>query len=111
MSVAGLALTAAKGEAVTYNATHQTSASDTTAVNITGWTIAVTARDETKAVVLTKAASVVSGAAGTYTWSVTKADTSLQAKSYNLDIQRTDSGSEKLMGLGTWTILQEVLYP
>lgn len=110
MAAANLAITAARGEAVTYTCTHQTSGASTTPIDITGWTIKVTARDESGAVVITKTATITSGPSGTYTFPVTHADTSIQPKAYALDIQRVDSGSERLMGLGTWTILREVLY-
>lgn len=110
MPAATIAISAAKGEAVTYPCTHVTSASSSTPIDISGWTIKVTARDSNGTVVLNKTASVTSGPAGTYSFAVTTADTKLTPYAYPLDIQRTDSGSEKLMGLGKWTITGDVLY-
>lgn len=110
MPAATIAISAAKGEAVTYPCTHVTSGSSSTPIDITGWTIKVTARDQSGTVVLNKTASITSGVAGTYSFSVTHADTTLTPFAYPLDIQRTDSGSEKLMGFGKWTITGEVLY-
>ena len=106
--VALITLSVARGSAKTYNGTHVTSGTDSTPVNITGWTILVTARDENARVVWQKTASVVSGAAGTYTWPLTASDTTISAKPYTEDIWRTDSGSETLMALGTHTITSEV---
>lgn len=107
--VATLNISVARGSAKTYNFTHQTSGSNTAAVNITGWTITVTVRNADGSLLFTKTASVVSGAAGTYTWSVTKANTNVTPTSYPMDIWRTDSGSETLMGVGQFTITPEVL--
>lgn len=111
MAAASISLFAARGEAVTYTCTHQTSAGTTTAIDISGWTITATARDETGAAVLSKTGTVTSGVNGTYTIAVTHADSLLVPRAYRFDIWRTDSGSEKLMGVGTWTITGEVLYP
>lgn len=107
--VARLNLITAKGEARTYSGTHQTSATDTTPIDITGWTIKVTAKDEGGRVVLNKTATIVNGATGSYQFSVTHADTLVTPSAYRVDIQRT-SGAETLMGLGTWTVTPEVLY-
>lgn len=110
MPVATGTLTATKGEAVTYNCTHVTSASDLTPINITGWTIRVTGRDRDGTVILTKTPSVISGAAGTYSFAVTHADTLIPVVLYALDIWRIDSGSEKPMWVGGWQITPEVIY-
>lgn len=107
-SVARIQLECARGEARTFAGTHQTSGSDTTAINITGWTLVVTVRDENKAVMFTKSGTIVSGAAGTYTWPVTAANTLISPKPYSLDIWRTDAGSETLMAVGTLTVNDEV---
>lgn len=108
--VAPLAISIGRGQDRTYSCTHQTSGSDATAINITGWTISATAKDDSGTVVLSKAGTVTNGAAGTYTWAVTASDTLLTPAAYRLDIYRTDSGSRTLMGLGTWTVTSEVKY-
>jgi hypothetical protein len=110
-NVARPALTAVRGEDRTYACTHQNSGSDSTPVNISGWTITVTAKVKPEGTaVLTKTGTVVSGSAGTYSWSVTHADTLINPQEYQLDIWRVDSGARTLMALGTWTVLSEVLY-
>lgn len=111
MAAASIALSCAKGEAVTFPLTHVTSGTDSTPINITGWTIKAMGRDEAGNVIFDKTATVVSGAAGTYSLSFTHAETTVyQAKSIDVDIWRTDSGSERLMGLGKFTIGQDVRY-
>ncbi len=106
--VAPLSITVTRGEARTFNYTHQTSGTDSTPINIAGWTIVFTARDQTNTVVLTKSITVSSGPAGTYTWGVTATDTTRDPTSYTCDIWRTDSGSETIMGLGTMVISADV---
>lgn len=110
MAAAPLNLTIAKGEAVTFTCTHQTSAADTTAIDISGWTIVVTIEDEAGTTLITKAATVTSGPSGTYTFSVSHADTLVEPAVYPVDIWRTDSGSETLMGYGKFRVTREVLY-
>lgn len=110
MAAAAIGLRCARGEAVTFPLTHQTSESNTTPKDITGWTIAGTAKDENGNIVFSLAGAVVSGPAGTYTLSVTHAQTLVEPKSYRLDVWRTDGSSETLMGIGTITIDQNVLY-
>lgn len=107
-SVARIALECSRGEARTFAGTHQTSGSDTTAINITGWTISITVRDEGKITMFTKSGTVTSGPAGTYTFAVTATNTTISAKPYSIDIWRVDSGSETLMAVGTLTISDEV---
>jgi len=111
MAAARVDISCARGENVSFPFVHVTSGTDSTAVNITGWTITATARDEAGRAVLSKTCSVTSGAAGTYTMAVTHAQTLLSAKPYTFDIWRTDSGSEKLMAYGTFTITPDALYP
>lgn len=107
-TVAPLALVVTRGEDRTFNGTHVTSATDSTAVNISGWTMKFTAKDARGRVVLTKTPSVVSGAAGTYTFAVTASDTTINPGQYACDLWRTDSGNATIMGLGTLTINGEV---
>jgi hypothetical protein len=111
MASAQLALACGKGETVTFNGTHQTSASNTTAIDITGWTIKMTVRDDSGTIVLQKTASITSGAAGTYALACTHAETLLPIRVYDADIWRTDTASEKLLANGTFAVTDEVLYP
>jgi len=106
-TVARIALECARGEARTFSGTHQTSGSDTTAINISGWTISITCRDTTGAVMFTKSGSIISGAAGTYSFAVTATNTTISPSAYQIDIWRTDSGSETLMAVGSLNITQE----
>ena len=109
--VALLNLSTARGEARTYNGTHQVSATDSTPVNITSWTIKVQAKDFNGNVVLDKTATVTSGPSGTYSFAVTHADTATVGPgNYNMDIYRTDSGSETLMCYGAWNVTPDVRY-
>lgn len=110
MAAAPLNLSAAKGEAVTFTCTHEVSGSDPTVVDISGWTITVTAKDDSGTTVLGKSATVTSGPLGTYTFSVSHADMLLEPAVYSVDIWRTDSGSETLMGYGKFRVTREVLY-
>jgi hypothetical protein len=106
-------LTVYKGETVTQPFAHVVE-DTTTPVNITGWTIAFTLRYRATdvAALLTVSGQIVSGPAGTYTVSLTHAQTvGLAAGVYAYDIQRTDVGSEAVMSIGRFTVTQEVLYP
>lgn len=104
---AQLALTAYLGEDRLFTCTHETSGTDTTVKTITGWTITVTIKKG--ATTVTKSGTVTSGTAGTYTFPVASADTvSLGVGVASIDIQRTDSGSVTLMGIGDFSIIQEV---
>jgi hypothetical protein len=106
-------LTIYKGEAVIQPFTHVLEGT-TTPVNITGWTITFTLKRKSTdtAALLTVTGAVVSGSAGTYTISLTHAQTAaLYAGTYTYDIQRTDAGSEAVISIGTFTVSQEVLYP
>lgn len=110
MASAAVNLSAGRGEAVTFNGTHQTSATNATAVDITNWTIKVMAKDNVGNTVLDKTASVTSGPSGTYSFAVAKADTLLTPATYYFDVWRTDSGNEKLMGYGSFTITPDVRF-
>lgn len=106
--VAQLALTAALGEDRTFAGTHQTSSTDTTAVNITGWTIVVTVKSPS-AVTVTLSGTVTLGTAGTYTWTITAANTvTLGVGVSRIDVWRTDAGAATLMAIGDFNITQEV---
>jgi len=106
--VAQLTLEAALGETRQFSGTHQTSSTDTTPIDITGWTLTVTIKNPIGTTV-TLAGTVVSGTAGTYRWTITAANTvTLGVNDSKIDVWRTDVGSETLMGLGTFSITQEV---
>lgn len=105
---AQIAATAYLGETRTFAWTHQTSETDTTAVNITGWTIIVTLKNVSLTTV-TISGTVTLGTAGTYTWIITAANTvTLGVGDCKVDVWRTNSGSETLMAIGTFAIVQEV---
>ena len=110
MAQAAIALACSRGEDVTFPLTHQTSATDSTAVNITGWTISAKVRNERNDVIFTIAGTIVSGVAGTYTIAFTSAQLLIEPKSYKLDVWRTHSGSAKPMGVGTLTVTPNVRF-
>lgn len=104
--VATVHLQAAKGEARTYVGTHYVSGLATaTAADITGWTIVLTVRRTTTGqILLQKQASLLSPTMGTYQFVVNATETRHAIGAYPLDIWRTDPGSERQIGYGTWTI-------
>ena len=105
MDVAPISLQAARGEARTYLGTHQTSATNTTPVDITGWTIVLTVRRDTNGpVVLTKTATLLSPLLGTYQIVASATDTNLQPGVYPADLWRTDANSQRQIGYGTFTV-------
>ena len=81
-------------------------------VNITGWQIVFTLRraptDST--VLATINAQITNGVGGVFTVAMDHAKTNIGAGVYAYDVQRTDPGSDKVLSIGTFTILQEVLY-
>lgn len=97
-----------RGEAKTFTGTHQTSATNTAAINITGWTIVFTARLNDGRVLFSKACSIVVAGSGTYSFSLTGSDTTITPGNYNADVWRTDSGSETIMAQGILTINADV---
>ncbi len=105
--VAQLTLTAALGEDRTFAGTHQTSSTDDTPIDITGWTITVTIKKG--ATTITKSGTVTSGTDGEYSWTLAAADTvSLAVGDGAIDVWRTNAGAATLMGIGTFSILQDV---
>jgi hypothetical protein len=106
-------ITIYKGESIVQPFTHVIEGT-TTPVNITGWTITFTLKRKATdtSALLTATAQIVSGSAGTYTISLTHAQTAaLYAGTYAYDIQRTDTGSEAVISIGIFSVSQEVLYP
>lgn len=97
-----------RGEAKTFTGTHVTSASNTTPINITGWTMVFTARVADNRVLFSKTISIVIAGSGTYSFSLTASDTTVTPGNYTADIWRTDSGSETIMAQGILTINSDV---
>lgn len=85
--------------------------------DITGWGIQFTLKKRQKDVATLVVKTVGSGVAiplgtdGKFRLSLSSADTTLPAKDYYYDIQRTDFGSHVVLSVGTFTILQEVKVP
>lgn len=110
--VAQLDLTCALGEDRTFAGTHYDSDPDTetdaAVVNITGWTITVTIKNVALTTV-TISATVTLGTAGTYTWTLSAAQSvTLGAGVSRMDVWRTNAGAATLMGIGDFNITQEV---
>lgn len=83
-------------------------------VDISTWSIVFTMRrnQEDAAVVLQKNCSIADGPNGVFNLTLAKADTdTLAAGTYFYDVQRTNVGSEDVLSIGTFTILQEVRIP
>lgn len=110
MPGAAMSFVVAKGEAVTFTGTHQKSAIDATPVDISGWGILVTVKDRLGATIFSKPGDVTNGPLGQYSWSVVHADTNIVAASYDVDIWRTDAGSEREMDIGVFSVVGDVLY-
>ena len=102
--------TVGKGEEVTFAGVHETSESDDTPVDISGWTITITVKTRAGVAVFTKTGTVVLGSAGTYTWAVAYADTYIASGVYDIDIWRTDVGGRREMAIGRFEITKDVLY-
>lgn len=111
MASAQLQFACARGEALQVNCTHVTSATDSTPVNIAGWTIVMTARDDNGNIFINETGVVDVGPSGTYHFTLTHAETMRPRKSYKFDIWRTDTSSEKIMGVGFFTVSDEVYWP
>lgn len=97
-----------RGEAVSLTFTM------TPTTDITGWTITLTIRVNANdaAVVLTKTpASLVTPAAGIFSFNLSSAETKILLGTYAYDIQRVDAASEATLSIGTLIVRQEVLYP
>jgi hypothetical protein len=102
----------ARGEDVTFPVTHTVSQDDPTPVDITGWTIGVQARNGVGVLLLDVAGSIVSGPAGTYSWSITNAISSVIPPGlYPLEIWRTNVGARRAMMMGALRIGKDVRYP
>lgn len=83
--------------------------------DITGWTtIKLTIRDlpTSSTVLLQKTATIVTPLTGIFTFSLSHAETlALGIGTFFYDVQRADAGSEALLSMGAFNVVQEVLYP
>ena len=85
----------------------------TPTTDITGWTLTFSlkpnASDPTAS--LTIAGAITNAAAGTFTITISHAQTGgLASGTYAYDVQRTNSGSETVLSIGVITVNQEVLF-
>lgn len=110
MAAAFLEWSCGKGEAVTFPAYVTVSRKDLTRVDITGWTITVTVYNADGSVLFTKTATPTNALTGDYAWTVTHADTNVAAGVRPVDVWRTDSGSERELGSGTFVIIPDGRY-
>lgn len=82
--------------------------------DITGWNIQLTvkkkATDPDADQILNIPASITDAAAGQFDVVLTHDDLDLPARVYVYDVQRVDGGSEDVLSIGQFTVLQEVLY-
>ena len=86
----------------------------TTPVDITTWTLfcSIRRRAGDTRPILTPIVTITSAFQGLYNILVTHGQLlTLQAGVYAYDIQRTDSGSEAVVSIGSFVVRQEVLYP
>lgn len=75
-------------------------------VNITGWNLEMTIEDAPAAKRTTVGAEIVSGVAGTFKVELDAADTAaLAPRKYQYDVWRTDSGSERVVAIGDFVVL------
>lgn len=81
--------------------------------DISTWSIVFTMRrnQEDSVAVLSKACGILDGPNGTFTLTLTKAETTLPAGTYYYDVQRDNVGGEDVLSIGTFTIIQEVKTP
>lgn len=78
--------------------------------NITGWTIQFNV-EASGGQIITKTATVTSGAAGTFTVALTAADTNIRIGTYQYDAWRIDVGSERVLAVGQLVISDVAKYP
>jgi hypothetical protein len=100
-----------KGEDAQINWTIQTSETDTTPKDITGWALELTIKrraSDSGASVATTTSSVVSGAAGTASTTIAAAVTGAMDGDYEYDLWRTNSGAYTCLSSGTFSIVDTV---
>jgi hypothetical protein len=75
-------------------------------VNIAGWTLVFTVarKANSPSKLITQAATVVSGPAGTFTVTLTEEQSNLTPGSYFFDVWRTDEGYEQVIAIGPFVI-------
>lgn len=80
--------------------------------NITGWTLLFTVEGSSHATkLISKAGVIVSGAAGTFKVTLTATETDIRAGVYQYDFWRTDSGSNRALAVGTFTVSDVARHP
>lgn len=76
--------------------------------NITGWTIVLSIKSAAQ-VVITKTATITSGASGTFVFALLHADSDdLDPGAYHYDVWRTDTASERVLAIGNFYIADVV---
>lgn len=111
MAAASIALEAYQGENYVGTGTHQVSSTDTTGVDIAGWTIVFTLkrRKSDPSAILNVTAALVTPASGIYSITLTPAQlNALKPGDYHCDIQRTNSGARAVMAIGLFTVIDPV---
>lgn len=79
-------------------------------VDITGWTLSMKVADQDGTVQFTKAGTVTSGSAGTFTMTIDSADTAaLTVGGYKWDVRRTDTGAKATLANGELDLKQEIV--
>lgn len=109
----------ARGEDKSFPMVHVISASDSTPINLTGWTIRIKVKRKDGTVVVEKAAtlgatladgSTVAASAGGYTWGLTNAESNITPGLCKIDIFRVDAGVIRAMAIGTIELVDDVRY-
>jgi hypothetical protein len=102
-----------KGEDVQINWTVQTSSTDTSAKNITGWTLAMMIKrkaSDTGVTQVTTSTSVTVGSSGTAATTIVSADTDDLDGDYVYDLWRTDAGALTCLSSGTISFIDSPRY-
>jgi hypothetical protein len=100
--------TCKKGEDYTINWTIQTSETDTTAVNISGWTFALkvkSRRSDADPSVITPTITITTAASGTVAAVFAAADTLLMEGDYVYSFWRTNSGAASCLCEGIFSVV------
>ena len=81
--------------------------------NITSWAIVFTLsrKVNTATKVLTQAATILNGAAGTFRVTLTEEQLDLTPGTYQYDVWRNDEGQEQVLAIGTFTVAPAVRTP
>jgi hypothetical protein len=100
-------ITIFRGEDISLAFTTYTTDTGTTAENISNWTLAFSVAESRNSTskLITAAGSITAAASGTFSVTLAATDTdNIAPGSYFWDVWRTDAGSERLLGKGTFTI-------